>query len=107
MAQVQISIKDEQSAKNWLAMVQEINEDYFTAMKEAGDCLTDMQNFADGTLVDDFVNLGTDILNAAQVTFEAVDAIADTVTNILNTVKNFSENVVGAIGGAVSKIFGK
>ena len=27
---VQISVKDEQSAKQWLSMVQKINEDYFT-----------------------------------------------------------------------------
>ena len=103
----QISIKDEQSAKQWLAMVQTINEDYFTAMKEAGETLTDMQNFADGTLVDDFVHFGTDILNLAQDTFNAIDAIADTVNKVLDTVKNFTTDVVGGITSAVGKIFGK
>ena len=52
-ANTNISIKDEATAKQWLAMVQAINEDYFVAMKDAGDTLSDMQNFADGTLVDD------------------------------------------------------
>ena len=104
---VQISVKDDQSAKQWLQMVQKINEDYFTAMKDAGDTLSDMQNFADGTLVDDFVEFGTNILNAAQATFSAIDAIADTVNSILDTVKNFTTDVVGGITSAVGKIFGK
>ncbi len=104
---VQISIKDEQTARQWLQMVQAINEDYFTAMKDAGDTLSDMQNFADGTLVDDFVQFGTDILNAAQTTFNTIDAIADTVNSVLDKVKNFTSDIVGGISSAVGKIFGK
>lgn len=103
---VKISIKDEQTAKQWLDQVREINEAYHSAMKEAGETLKDMQNFADGTLVDDFVNFGTNILNAAQQTFNAIDSIADTVNTILGKVKDFTDNVVGGIGKAVSKIFG-
>lgn len=105
-ANTNISIKDEATAKQWLAMVQAINEDYYVAMKDAGDTLSDMQNFADGTLVDDFVQLGNQILGAAKTTYDAIDSIADTVNNILDTVKNFTTDVVGGIAGAVSKIFG-
>lgn len=107
MANLQISIKDNQTAKQWLGMVQKINEDYHTAMKDAGNTLVDMKNFAEGTLVDDFVNFGTDILNAAQATFNAIEMISDTVNSILDKVTNFTENVVGSIGSAIGKIFGK
>lgn len=103
----QISIKDEQTAKQWLATVQGINEDYFEAMKGAADTLNDVQNAADGTLVDELVNFSTDLLNAAQSTFNAIDAIADTVTNVLGKVANFMSDVVGVITGAKSKSFGK
>ena len=103
---LQISVKDEQSARQWLALVQEINEDYRTAMKDAGDTLADMQNFSEGTLVDDFVEFGTNILNIAESTFQAIDTIADTVNAVLDKVKNFTENVVGGIASAVGKIFG-
>ena len=104
---VQIAIKDRQTAGQWLNMVLAINEDYHTAMKEAGETLTDMQNFADGTLVDDFVNFGTDLLNAAEATFKGIDAIADTVNSVLNAVENFTSNVVEGIGSAITKIFGR
>lgn len=104
---LQISIKEPEVAKQWLQMVQGINEDYFTAMKDAGDTLTDMSNFADGTLVDEFVNYGHAILEAAQSTFNAIDMIADTVNNILDKVSNFTQDVVGSIGSAIGKIFGK
>lgn len=104
-ANTQLSIRDEQSAKAWLQMVEGINQDYFTAMKDAGDTLVDMQNFADGTLVDDYVKFGTEILNAAQSTFEAIKTISDTVNKILDFAKNFTENVVSGIGRAVTKMF--
>lgn len=103
---VQISVKDEQSARKWLEMVQDINTDYQKAMTDAAETLINMQDFADGTLVDEFVKYGTDLLNAAQKTYEAIDTIADTVTNILNKVNNFVEGAVGGIGKLIGKVLG-
>ena len=104
---VTFNINDPDSARQWLQYVQAINEDYFTAMKDAGDCLNSMSDFCDGTIVDEFYKYGTAILDAAKVTFDALDKIADTVTSILDQVSNFTENVVGAITGALGKAFGK
>lgn len=105
MANIQISIKDETSARQWLTMVEGINQDYHQAMKDAADCLTDMQNFADGTMVDEFVNFGSAMLTAADKTFDTINKIADTVTGILGKVKDLTEGVVGGIKG-IAKIFG-
>ncbi|MBQ6825012.1 MAG: hypothetical protein IJP27_10185 [Clostridia bacterium] len=104
---VQISIKDDQSAKQWLSMVQAINDDYYKAMQEASETLTSMQDFADGTLVDDFYEFGTNLLNAAEATSNAINEIADTVTNILGKVQNFLGEATGIIGSAVGKILGR
>lgn len=103
---LQIAIKEKSQALSWLKMVEEINESYRVAMKEAGETLTDMQNFADGTLVDELVDFGTRIMDAAQATFNAIDTIADTVNSILSKVTDFTENVVGSIGKTIGKIFG-
>ena len=103
---LQIAIKETSSALSWLKMVQEINESYRVAMKEAGETLSEMQNFADGTLVDELVNAGTRIMDAAQATFNAIDTIADTVNSIISKVTDFTENVVGSIGKTLGKIFG-
>ena len=104
MAGVQINIKDDSSAKQWLQMVQEINTDYHNAMADAGQCLIDMKDFADGTLVDDFVKFGTNMLNAAEKTYQAIESIADTVNNILKFAKNFMNDAVGTIGKLASKV---
>ena len=72
---VQIAIKDEQTAKQWLALVQDINTDYLKAMTDAGETMINMKDFAEGTLVDDFVKYGTDLCNAAQKTFDAIGTI--------------------------------
>jgi len=105
MAEVQIALKDEASARKWLSEVQLINEDYHQAMKEAGDTLADMNEFADGTMVDEFTNLGHTILNAADATFQAIDAIADTVNNVLSAASNFVGEAMGVIG-KVASLFG-
>ena len=103
---LQIAVKDEQTAKQWLAMVQDINTDYQKAMTDAAETLINMQDFAEGTLVDDFVKYGNDLMNAAQVTFEAIDSIADTVNTILSKVGSFVTEAVSGIGKLASKLFG-
>ena len=103
---VQIAVKDEQTAKQWLSMVQDINTDYLKAMTDAGETMINMKDFAEGTLVDDFVKYGTDLCNAAQQTFDAIGTIADTVNKILSVVGNFVEGAVGGIGKLVGKILG-
>jgi len=106
MADVKISIKDEQSAREWLSMVQEINQDYHHAMADASQTMIDMKDFADGTMVDEFVKYGTDLLNAAETTFKAIDSIADTVNSVLSITKNFVDGALGGIGKLVGKILG-
>ena len=103
---VQISIKDNESATRWRDQVTDINEAYHQAMKDAAQTLIDMDEFAEGTLVDEFVKYGNDLLNAANNTFDAVKAIADTVNTILSTVTNFVESTVGGIGKLVGKVLG-
>ncbi len=104
---IQISIKEPAVANNWLQEVNQINEAYREAMKDAGDTLQSMADFCEGTIVDELVNYGTAICEAAQVTFEAINAIADTVNSILDKVSNFTQDVVGSIGSALGKVFGK
>lgn len=106
MADVKIGIKDEASAKQWLAMVQEINSDYHQAMADASETLINMKDFADGTLVDDFYKFGTDLLNAAEKTYKAIDEIADTVTKVISAAQKFAENAVSGIAKLASKILG-
>ena len=104
---MQISIKDRETANQWIGEVNEINESYRIAMKDAGDTLQSMADFCDGTIVDELYKYGTAICDAAQVTFEAINAIADTVTTILSKVESFTQDVVGSIGSALGKVFGK
>lgn len=106
MAELKIAIKDEQTAKQWLALVQDINTDYLKAMTDASETMINMKDFADGTMVDEFYKYGTDLLNAAEVTYKAVDSIADTVNTILSKVSNFVEGATGGIGKLISKVLG-
>lgn len=102
---VQIAIKDEQTAKQWLALVRDINTDYNKAMTDAAETIINMKDFAEGTMVDDFVKYGNDLLSAAKTTFEAIDSIADTVNDILGKVSNFVGEAISGIGKLASKIF--
>lgn len=102
----QISIKDPQTARQWLGVVQKIDEDYREAMRDAANSLESMGEFMEGTAVDEFAAAGTNLLNAAQTTFEAMDKIADTVNSILSAASEFTENVVSGISSVARAIFG-
>lgn len=105
MAEVTISVSDEASARQWLSKVMLINEQYHQAMTEAGETLQETQNFAEGTMVDEFVDLGSKILTAAKNTFEAINSIADTVNTAISLFSGFTETAVGVIS-KVASIFG-
>ena len=103
---LQISIKDETTAKAWLEMVRDINSDYLKAMTDASETMINMQDFAEGTMVDEFVKYGTDLLNAAETTYNAIDTIADTVNKILGLVGEFVSGAVSGIGKLAGAILG-
>ena len=103
---MQISIGNETAARDWLREVQGINQEYQLAMEAAANTLESMNEFASGTLVDDIVNLGHELLGAGQAIFEAIDQIADTVGNLVVTVGNFVDEAKQTIKNAFDKIFG-
>lgn len=103
---VVINVTDRDTAEAWLDIVKDINTDYNTAMINAGQSLDDIQNFADGTLVDEFVDLGSKITKAGKETFEAIRAIADTVSSFLGHIDTFKEAASSVIKGTVNKLFG-
>lgn len=105
MAGVQVSIKDRATAEKWLRSVNEINEEYKEAMEEAARTIADIQNLSDGTIVDELVGLADSFLNAAEVTFEGINEIADTVLKVLDTVEDFVDEAKGFVQDTLKKIF--
>ena len=106
MANLQVKINDEATAKEWLTNVMTINEEYYKAMEEAAEVLTGAKDFMEGTVVDDLVNFGSDMLGAAQSTFKAINTIADTVNSVLSAVANWTADALGGLGKLASKLLG-
>lgn len=104
---LQVKINDETTAKQWLAGVMEINEEYYRAMEDASAVLTGAKDFMAGTVVDDLYNFGTNLLSAAKATFDAVNTIADTVNSVLNSVASWTTDVLGGLGRLASSLLGK
>jgi len=101
---VQIAIKDEQAAKEWLAKVQDIDTDYLKAMTDATESLANIEDFADGTMVDELVNYANGLCNAAEKTFNAIDAIAGTVSEIVSLAEKFKSEALSCIGKLANTI---
>ena len=99
-----IDIRDSVSAEKWLAEVQIINEEYDKVMKEAGQCLKDMKDFGEGTLVDEYYNFADRMLNSSQVIFEAISGIANDVTNILESLGQMSSDAIDILKKTATKI---
>ena len=102
-----ISIKDQAAALSWLNQITLLNEEYHAEMQDAGRTLQQTKEFAEGTVVDELVNLGSSSLDAAQKTFEAIDAIAQTVEKVCSIVGGWQEGIIGKIGGAISSLYGR
>ena len=101
-----ISVKDRSMAESWLQKVVGLNMDYEVAMKEAAETIQGMKDFAEGTMVDDFVNFADNLLHAADETFKAISSIATTVTSVLDTIGDFAKSTMDLIGNVGKKILG-
>lgn len=105
MTELKISIKDDASARQWLNKVMLTNDEYYEAMREAGATLQEAKDFGEGTMVDEFYNLGTNVLTTATVVFNTINEISTVVNDVLGKVGNLKETVAGAIN-VVKNIFG-
>ncbi len=105
MAELKISIKDDASARQWLNKVLLTNDEYYEAMREAGATLQEAKDFGEGTMVDEFYNLGTNVLTTATEVFNTINEISTVVNDVLGKVGNLKETVAGAIN-VVKNIFG-
>ena len=102
---LKIAVTDEGSAKSWLNQVHLVNEEYHEAMGEAAQTLQGAKEFGEGTVVDEFYDLGTNLLNSAEKVYHAIDEIATTVNKVLGVVTAFAGEASGIIG-AVTKLLG-
>ena len=103
---ITITINDRSAADSWLREVEAINQDYKSAMDAAAQCLQEMKGDASGDLVDQIADIGGSLMNAAQQTFEAIGAIAETVSKICDLVEDFQEGVKTGLKNLATKIFG-
>ena len=105
MAELKISIKDDASARQWLNKVMLTNDEYYEAMREAGETLQEAKDFGEGTIVDEFYNLSTNLLTSSEKVFRTINEISTVVNDVLVKVGNLKETVAGAIN-VVKNIFG-
>ena len=105
MAELKISIKDDASARQWLSKVLLTNDEYYEAMREAGETLQEAKDFGEGTIVDEFYNLSTNLLTSSEKVFRTINEISTVVNDVLVKVGNLKETVAGAIN-VVKNIFG-
>ena len=106
MADVKIAINDESSARAWLQKVMVTNEEYRDAMDAAAQVLQDTKDFGEGTLVDEFYDLGTKLMTATQHVFESLNEISTIVNSVLSGLRGMTEAVVEAITGTKSILGG-
>jgi len=104
---VQISVKDEDSARRWLASVQAINEDYSATMQEVAQAISDLRDCAEGNLIDEFYFLSRDLLRAGMSVYDEMEQLVDTVNEILGTIHAFVDQSRETIRSVISRIFGK
>lgn len=101
---ITIHIKDEVTASKWLAEVEEINQDYDRAMQAAGECLRDMNEFGEGTMIDEFVGFADKMLTASKAIFGAMSEIAQSVNEVIKHARDLTSSVSDILKATVNKI---
>lgn len=105
MAMKQLSIKGRDAAQNWLTEADKLNEEAAQLIKETGMLLNQIGASSEGSLVDDLVKWGGQILDSVEKISAGMKGIAETINGILNMVTNITEKAAQLLKGAKS-LFG-
>ena len=93
-----LAVKDEGTAREWLAKAEALNQRAHELNNRVGSLLQQISEDSEGELVTKLVEWGNKCLVFAQDILEGCKQIASGISSVINTVKDAVSNVVGFIG---------
>jgi len=89
---MRIAIEGREAAEAWKREAQELNEETQTLLNEVSELLKSVRDFSEGTLVDEIVDLGSNLVTATTKLMEGMNMIFDVVNNLLNILMELFNN---------------
>ena len=93
---MQIAMEGREAATNWEERARALNENTERTLGEVSTLLQSVQYFSEGTLVDEIVDLGTNVITTTTALMQGMNKIYDVISGILgfftNLFTNASEN---------------
>ena len=90
---MRIEMEGRQAANDWKKDAERLNERTESLLKEVSKLLQEVKDFSEGTLVDEIVELGNNLLIATTKLMEGMNKIYDVIEGLLNLLaKLFSDS---------------
>lgn len=81
---MQIAIEGTDAANNWKSRATDLNQRTETTLREVSTLLEQVNTFAEGTLVDEIVDVGSTLVNATTHLMEGMNMIFSVVEGLLS-----------------------
>ncbi|MCC8072614.1 MAG: hypothetical protein LIO62_00595 [Clostridiales bacterium] len=99
-----IAMQDRAAAQNWESKATDLNERAEQAVQKAAQIVQEINEMADGTLIDELYQIGGTLSTVAASLLTAMNAIIDVVNNLLSAVEELIEKGKGFLDQAFSTI---
>ena len=101
-----IALQGRGDAKAWCQRAEGLNHRTEELLKKVGETLKSIEEFADGTIIDELVTFGNRVCTAATKVMEVMQQILNVVNDLLDKIGEFAENVVKTVADVAGKILG-
>lgn len=100
-----LDVQDSASVESWKQAVQELNERTERTVKEAGQALDEFKQTAEGNVITEIGNLGSQICTSTIEVMKGMTELLNAVTKLVDTIKNVGRDLAQGVVGVVSKMF--
>lgn len=85
---MQITMEGREAANNWEDRARALNDNTERTLGEVSTLLQSVQYFSEGTLVDEIVDLGTNVITTTTALMQGMNKIYDVISGLLGFLAN-------------------
>lgn len=102
----ELNVQDSTSVQNWKEAAGRLNERAEQAIREASQALVEFKDTAEGNVFEQVCSCGDQMITGMTDVMKGMAKILEAVDNLINMVKQKSQELIEGVGNVVRNIFG-
>jgi len=102
----QLNVQDESSVREWQQRAQALNERAAQTVREAAEALNEFKDTAEGNVFEEVCKYSDGVISGMTKVLDGMNEILTAVHKLMETVKSTITDLVGGVGGVISKVLG-